>query len=1113
MPDDVIAKAYVELLPKAVNFGRQVGASVSEQLNRASGQMAAANQKLVQGTTQAAEKSARSVGRSAKQAADENGRQTQRIGGAWKKATGDAEKHAGYASGRISKQFAGMTMSVGRSFSGLGAVMAAGLGVAAAGAFLKSAIASASDLNETVSKTGVIFGQEALPGLVKWAKGAATAFGQTEQQALDAASTFALFGKSAGLSGQAVAGFSTKTVELASDMASFFNTSPQDAVEAIGAAFRGESEPIRRYNVLLDDASLRNEAVRQGLIKTTKTALTPQTRVLAVQALIMRQTSAAQGDFARTSGGLANQQRILSAQFTGVKTSIGAVALPMMVKLFTFLNTTAIPAAKGVGRAFAAIPAEVKVGVGTFLGFSAAAAIAITSVRKIIEVAKAAKEALAGMSAAARATTLSLGAIGVGLAVAAAVYAHFAAKNAEAKQRVNDLKDTLNAATGAITDNTKAFVANQLQVSGALDTAKRFGLNLAEITQAALGNSASMATVNAQIDAAIKLNNDLGRGLGVSGQGFFDNAAALQALKDRLNGSNTELDAAKAKQQQLGEATGQTTTATKTSTAVVDTAAAAYKRQKAAADKVSAALDAQQAAIQRANAELSRQANLLLGLSGAQISYQAAVDATTAAIKANGHTHDLNTEKGRANQTALNDLAKAAIDQRDAMLSNGVASTTVAKVTESTRAHFIKMAIQMGYSAAAARKMAGDLIKIPNVTRTARLLAEKKDFEAKIAAAKRELDNPKGVTKARTAKLKADIRNAQAGITTINTELNALPPTKTIKVTYTLAGAGGFSQQELLSHGLAAGGKVLGPGTTTNDRAGLWALSTKEWVIQAVSSMMYGDRRMKAVNEGTATVLAPGESLPGRATGGPGRPVNLRMRSEGIFASVAAEVEALKRLLGGPGLAFARSQVGKPYIWGAAGPRGYDCSGFMSAITNVLRGVNPYHRLGSTGTMPWPGFVRGLGNFSIGWFTGNPGHMAGTLNGVNVESRGGRGVVVGPGARGATNGLFDSIAHLKGFKHGGRPGLGGDLPYDDLPEWLKRLQRFDGGGPWPSGTVGYNGSGRTETVVPGGGVMTVQLCDEDRRRLDRLASRPIMLNGYQIDRGMSSEALNRGGYR
>ncbi|MCU1616782.1 MAG: putative phage protein, partial [Frankiales bacterium] len=117
----------------------------------------------------------------------------------------------------------------------------------------------------------------------------------------------------------------------------------------------------------------------------------------------------------------------------------------------------------------------------------------------------------------------------------------------------------------------------------------------------------------------------------------------------------------------------------------------------------------------------------------------------------------------------------------------------------------------------------------------------------------------------------------------------------------------------------------------------------------------------------------------------------------------------------GAALSWAKSQVGKPYIWGGVGPEGYDCSGFMSAITNVLLRRNPYSRVGATANFPWPGFTAGNGAFTIGSTSdagGGIGHMAGTLMGVNVESRGGQGVVVGGSARGASNSLFHTRAHL-----------------------------------------------------------------------------------------------------
>ncbi len=186
----------------------------------------------------------------------------------------------------------------------------------------------ASDLGETRNKTAVVFG-EMSDDIQKWAEGANKNLGQTQRQALDGAADFAIFGKSAKLAGRDLTAFAESNVELASDLASFFNTSPDEAIQAIGAAFRGEAEPIRKYGVLINDAALKDEALRQGLIKTTTDALTPQQRVLAAHALILQQTSDAQGDFARTSDGLANSTRITKAQFEDALATLGEKFLPI----------------------------------------------------------------------------------------------------------------------------------------------------------------------------------------------------------------------------------------------------------------------------------------------------------------------------------------------------------------------------------------------------------------------------------------------------------------------------------------------------------------------------------------------------------------------------------------------------------------------------------------------------------------------------------------------------------------------------------------------------------------------------------------------------------------
>ena len=245
---------------------------------------------------------------------------------------------------KANQQVSGASGKIGSAFKKIGVAVAAA-GVAASAFAVKlgvDAVKAASDLSETVAKAGQIFGTSAKQ-VEDFAASAAATLGQSKQQALDAASTFAVFGKSAGLAGDDLVKFSTDFTVLASDLASFNNTTPDEAITAIGSALRGEAEPLRRFGVLLDDASLRAAALELGIVSTTKNALTPQQKVLAAQELIFKQTGDAQGDFARTSDGLANSQRILTAQIENVKTSIGTALLPVATELFQFIGSKLIP--------------------------------------------------------------------------------------------------------------------------------------------------------------------------------------------------------------------------------------------------------------------------------------------------------------------------------------------------------------------------------------------------------------------------------------------------------------------------------------------------------------------------------------------------------------------------------------------------------------------------------------------------------------------------------------------------------------------------------------------------------------------------------------------------
>jgi archaellum component FlaC len=227
------------------------------------------------------------------------------------------------------------------------------------------AVSKASDLNENMSKTSVIFG-DAADAVIKFSETTAKSLGQSQTQALEAAGTFGTFGKAAGLAGDDLSSFTTDFVTLASDLASFNNTEPQEAIDAIGAALRGEAEPMRRFGVLLNDATLKAEAMNLGIYDGTG-ALTDQQKILAAQAAIYKQTGDAQGDFARTSDGLANMQRTLTAQFDDFQATLGQALLPIVEAL--------LPVLIGVTD-WAANNTDVVLGIGAAVGTFAAAIVA-----------------------------------------------------------------------------------------------------------------------------------------------------------------------------------------------------------------------------------------------------------------------------------------------------------------------------------------------------------------------------------------------------------------------------------------------------------------------------------------------------------------------------------------------------------------------------------------------------------------------------------------------------------------------------------------------------------------------------------------------------------------
>src|SRR5262245_16861410 len=248
------------------------------------------------------------------------------------------------AFGQVEKKSSGLGSALGKVGTVAGGILAAGVIDKAAGAIvdgLGTAIDAASDTAEAMNKVDVVFGKSA-DSVKTFADTSAKSLGISKRAALDATGTFGTLLTNFGLGSDASAEWSTKMVQLAADMGSFNNASPEDTLAAIGAGLRGETEPLRRFGVMLDDAGLKAEAMKLGLYNG-KGALDANAKAQAALSLIMAQTGQQQGDFARTQDGLANSTKTNAALMDDMAGKIGEALLPIVTEVMRFAAEKLIP--------------------------------------------------------------------------------------------------------------------------------------------------------------------------------------------------------------------------------------------------------------------------------------------------------------------------------------------------------------------------------------------------------------------------------------------------------------------------------------------------------------------------------------------------------------------------------------------------------------------------------------------------------------------------------------------------------------------------------------------------------------------------------------------------
>ncbi len=294
------------------------------------------------------------------------------------KFVGTADPSVDRAANQTQKAMQGMAdaaeSSGGRSATALGILQGvaggiaaklvdiAGSAVQAAGAFISSSVSMASDLNETLSKSEAIFGDQA-GAMEAWASTSDKAYGLSKAAALDAAAGFGDMFLQLGFVGDQAAGMSQDIVGLAADLGSFNNLDTSEVLDMLSASFRGEYDSLQRVIPNINAARVETEALAQTG-KSSAKELTAQEKATATLSIVQGDASRAAGDFAKTSDGAANMQKILSARVDNLKGKLGQGLLPILTGVLGFVTDRVMPGLENLADKFAPVFDGLDSGIG-----------------------------------------------------------------------------------------------------------------------------------------------------------------------------------------------------------------------------------------------------------------------------------------------------------------------------------------------------------------------------------------------------------------------------------------------------------------------------------------------------------------------------------------------------------------------------------------------------------------------------------------------------------------------------------------------------------------------------------------------------------------------------
>ncbi len=287
--------------------------------------------------------------------------------GDWIADLGNAEKHVRKLQDAVTNVGKGLK-TFGKETAELGTALSIGL-TAPILAIGGSALKMGMDVVESENLFEVSFGSMAAAARA-WSTEVSNALGLNEFELRRTSGTLYTMFDAMGVSEQAAYEMSTSMVELSADMASFFNLNPDQAFEKLRAGITGEAEPLKQLGILVDETTVKQTAMRHGLIQQGE-EMSQQQKVLARYVAIMEQTSKAQGDLARTADSPTNQLRAMRAQLEETAAKLGVALIPAFQKVIA-IGAQLVPKIEAVVTWFTKLSPETQTVIVGLAGLAAA---------------------------------------------------------------------------------------------------------------------------------------------------------------------------------------------------------------------------------------------------------------------------------------------------------------------------------------------------------------------------------------------------------------------------------------------------------------------------------------------------------------------------------------------------------------------------------------------------------------------------------------------------------------------------------------------------------------------------------------------------------------------